>query len=177
MLRGPAELPGVRCLAVVLLLCAVQHAMGILLACASAAGAKKCTKTRDISHTSKDVFYNRGKKLLGLTLCSGLRLFWIHRAPVHCVLLNLKNKNFCSIKFDPPPLPKGHVLFPMRLLGLHTHRHHTLCGNPWRKRRLQVGGGGAGGGCMALGGEWACLEPPCKELPSKQCDCLRNKAV
>lgn len=41
MLRGPAELPGVRCLAVVLLLCAVQHAMGILLACASAAGAKK----------------------------------------------------------------------------------------------------------------------------------------
>ena len=88
--------------------------------------SRRSEKTRDISHTSKDVFYNRGKKLLGLTLCSGLRLFWIHRALVHCVLLNLKNKNFCSIKFDPAPLPKGHVLFPMRLLGLHTHRHHTL---------------------------------------------------
>ena len=60
MLRGPAELPGVRCLAVVLLLCAVQHAMGILLACASAAGAKKTYFVTLV--TRQKMFFTTGGK-------------------------------------------------------------------------------------------------------------------
>ena len=138
--------------------------------------SRRSEKTRDISHTSKDVFYNRGKKLLGLTLCSGLRLFWIHRALVHCVLLNLKNKNFCSIKFDPPPLPKGHVCSRCDCLAC-THTGITRLRQPLAQASSAGGWGRCWWGLHGAGGRVGMPRAPCKELPSKQCDCLCNKAV